>query len=324
MRKVGYSLCLGTLLISCLVFTTIIYADTETAQEHCSRGVEYSKQGKFSEAIADLTKAIKIKPDFAEAYYGRGYAYFRQYKVHTALADCDKAIELKHDFNEAYALRGEVYSNLSSTIDEMKQAEINNKKDVTPPKEDNHIKDIDDFNKDIELNPNDVEAYYYRGLASGKQLRIDDAIADFTKAIELNPDFSMAYSSRSYAYLLKGKLEQAASDARNAMMLDPANNYGEDNLGLVYIKQGFLDKAITSFTYAIEVYPNDVFAYERRSDVYAKQGKSEQAEADRISAAGIKNHRTGKRLEDDNDLRSALEIIPKEKMELLFPDAKRY
>ena len=47
----------------------------------------------------------------------------------------------------------------------------------------NFTQAIADYNKVIELNPQDATVYYNRGLAYDKQGNIDQAIADFTQAI---------------------------------------------------------------------------------------------------------------------------------------------
>ena len=51
---------------------------TFDAKEYLRRGVEAGQRGQYSEAIEDFTKAIELKPDYAEAYYLRGLAYRRQ------------------------------------------------------------------------------------------------------------------------------------------------------------------------------------------------------------------------------------------------------
>ena len=55
-----------------------------------------------------------------------------------------------------------------------------------------------DFNKAIELNPQDGNIYY--NLANLKQTKLDDisgALADYDKAIELNPQYANAYYGRA-------------------------------------------------------------------------------------------------------------------------------
>lgn len=39
------------------------------------RGVEWSQKGVYDLALADFSRAISLKQDFARAYYGRGTVY---------------------------------------------------------------------------------------------------------------------------------------------------------------------------------------------------------------------------------------------------------
>ena len=60
----------------------------------------------YDEAIADLTKAIKLYPGFAYAYYNRANLLALSGKLPEAFDDYTKAIELNPNFAEAYYNRG--------------------------------------------------------------------------------------------------------------------------------------------------------------------------------------------------------------------------
>ena len=60
----------------------------------------------YDEAIADLTKAIKLHPGFAYAYYNRANLLALSGKLPEAFEDYTKAIELNANFAEAYYNRG--------------------------------------------------------------------------------------------------------------------------------------------------------------------------------------------------------------------------
>ena len=49
---------------------------------------------------------------------------------------------------------------------------------------------IEDYNTVIEMKPDNVEAYIYRGLTYHHKGEYDRAIGDFTKAIELKPNYA--------------------------------------------------------------------------------------------------------------------------------------
>jgi len=55
---------------------------------------------------------------------------------------------------------------------------------------------ISDYNKVIELNPNNGSAYYNRGVSKQKSKDYYGAIADHTKAIEVNPNDVDAYNNK--------------------------------------------------------------------------------------------------------------------------------
>ena len=163
------------------------------AEEYFLGGVTAGQQGQYSNAIADFTKAIELKPDYAEAFYFRGSNYYSKSEYDHAIADFTKAIELKPDYAEAYAFRGFVYN-----------------------KQDKHDRTIEDSTKAIELNPDYSEAYYIRGVAYGIQRKHDRAIEDYTKTIELKPDQASTYHTRGLTWLVLERWEEARSDLTTA------------------------------------------------------------------------------------------------------------
>ena len=80
---------------------------------------------------------------------------------------------------------------------------------------------IKDFNKVIELKPDDAEAYKMRGIAYNKKGEPDLAIQDFNKAMEIKSDYADAYNGRGVALGIKGKHDLAAQDFGSAIQLAP-------------------------------------------------------------------------------------------------------
>jgi len=135
------------------------------------------------------------------------------------------------------------------------------------------------YQKAIELNPNDTEAYLNRGQAyaigSGQY---DLAIADYNKVIKINPRDAQAYFKRGKVYKQKGEFDRAISDYSKAIELNP--NYAEayTNRGVIYGRdKGQFDLAISDFNKAIEVNPQLLEAYLNKASACENSGQTEEA-----------------------------------------------
>ncbi|MBI3284985.1 MAG: tetratricopeptide repeat protein [Burkholderiales bacterium] len=78
-------------------------------------GVVYSKQGKFNEAISELSAALKIVPDVARVYNNLGYTYYLQGNFADAVTAYEKTVALEPDNQRAYNNLGAVYRQLGDT-----------------------------------------------------------------------------------------------------------------------------------------------------------------------------------------------------------------
>ena len=91
-----------------------------------------------------------------------------------------------------------------------------------------------EFNKVIEMDPKNAEAYNYRGYSCILAGDFDRAIADYTKAIDLKPLYADAYYNRGLVYdMQKNDREKAIYDLTKAIQLKP--KFGEAYLGLSLI-----------------------------------------------------------------------------------------
>ena len=175
-------------------FDAAVKLDPSSAAAYCYRGKLQLDRDKGN---ADLSKAIELKPDYADAYYERGLNNDLGDNRAAALRDYNKAIELNPRFLEAYRTRAVIYL-------------LEGKGPLA----------IADYTKIIELKP-DGESYYMRGnsyLEIGQDAK---AIVDLTKSIQLDPTYYWSYMQRAKAYRNLKNFKLAQADESKAAQIGP-------------------------------------------------------------------------------------------------------
>jgi tetratricopeptide (TPR) repeat protein len=240
-----------------------------TAEDWAQKGVADFKLNRLDVAIDAFTKAIELKPDYAEAYVTRGSVYYFSKNDQQAIDDCTKAIELKPKnvmvYFMAFFMRGNAYARSGDN----QQA-------------------INDYTKAIKINPDYAATYCNRGLSYVKLSNLQQAINDQTKAIALNPDYAEAYFLRGAAYVASGSDQMAMNDLSKAIELkhDQAKYYYFR--GLEYDILNDYRLAIDDFTKTIALSPNDAAAYGDRGYAYNNLGDYQQAIKDCTEAIVLK------------------------------------
>ncbi|MDD5731028.1 MAG: tetratricopeptide repeat protein [Candidatus Omnitrophica bacterium] len=149
----------------------------EPAEEAFQKGITYSKNQNYEEAITELTKSILINPS-SRVYSFRAYVYLMQNNAEKALADCDKALEIDPKNAQAYNNRAAAYQ-----------------------KKDNFDKAIEDCGKAIEIDANNPYFYKNRALAYFSKKEYESSWKDAHKAesfgFKLNAEFIEALKSAS-------------------------------------------------------------------------------------------------------------------------------
>jgi len=158
------------------LWNDVVEKSPHKARAHNNRGLEYSNQGNFNQAISDFNKAIEINPGYAEAYNNLGGVYDKKGDYVHALSDFNRSIKIAPDYAEAYYNRGTDYA-----------------------KQNNFIQAMSDYTKAIEIDPDYAHAYNNRGVIYAEQGKRLQALSDFNKAIEIDPEYADAYKNRAEA-----------------------------------------------------------------------------------------------------------------------------
>jgi tetratricopeptide (TPR) repeat protein len=112
---------------------------------------------------------------------------------------------------------------------------------------------IADYDKAIQLNPADANAFNNRGVVYAARGDYSSAVADLTQAIQLEPDNPVAYYSRGNVYVLSGGYDEAIADLDKVLQLRPDSPETYFSRGRIYTLKGDLRRAKTDLEAALRL-----------------------------------------------------------------------
>jgi tetratricopeptide (TPR) repeat protein len=201
------------------------------------RGEAYQEAGQLDAAIADLTQAIRLKPDDVLSYIARAAAYDSKHQYGDAAADYSSAIHLNPRYPRSYASRYDDRIQLLQLDDA-----------------------VADSTRIISRFPKEAELYVRRASAYRLQGKLDPAIADTNTALALDPDLASGFDERGLGFNAKGDFESALSDF-DARIKHQSDADGYVERGIALWELGKSQDAIESFQQALKLDPAQRYAY---------------------------------------------------------------
>ncbi len=138
-------------------------------KEYIDKGIEEIHQGKFEDAIENITKSIKLKNDWEISYFYRAVANQALEKWDDAMLDYTKALQINDKMTDAY------YNKAKITL---------SRKDIANP---DIKKAISDLEKALELDDKFVDALFAMAAAYKKLGDYHKSLEYLEKLLEIEP-----------------------------------------------------------------------------------------------------------------------------------------
>ncbi|MBF2761772.1 MAG: hypothetical protein ISN28_16180 [Ectothiorhodospiraceae bacterium AqS1] len=142
----------------------------------------------------------------------------------------------------------------------------------------NHQEAITDFSKSIELDSNSIFAYMNRGVSRNFLGEYKNAISDFDKSIKLSPYDSKAYNYRGVAKALLENYQEAITDFNMAILLNQNDAEYYSNRGSAKNYLGDYQGAIDDYDNAINLQPDNLLHYHLKGLVFLNAGDKQKAD----------------------------------------------
>jgi tetratricopeptide (TPR) repeat protein len=254
------------------------HESTEAAEQHADsdalarRGEAFASRRDFEHALADLSKAVELRPNEPEYLYQRALIYRQSGQAALALADLDHVLTLNQEFLRAYMPRAEIRLH---------------EKNV-----DGAIADLDAVDR---LAPKQADVRFVLAERYEAADRLSRAIAQYDLWIQNHPVDSkkvIALGARCRASAIQNEdLAVGLSDCNTALRIgDKKNpNYGHlfASRGMIELRQANYEKAISDFDAALKTMPKNAYALYGRGVAKMRKNKTAEGESDIAEAVKI-------------------------------------
>lgn len=257
------------------------------AREHYYQGVFYGKQGKYTEAVIELEKAIELYPAYADAYNALAVVYHRQKQYQKAIEQYLLAIEADPGHVKARTNLAMIYNEREEFKKALQQLEkaLKSNPDYDPARnlidevrskaEEQEVKEREQEQKAAQKSSpiqaktpskdaqESAQTLFESGTELVKQGKIDAGIRAYRKGLELYPRsaegqtlLAMAYRQKYHVTGDPGWRQREISALTKAIKYNSKYVPALLGLGETYYEQGAISKALPYFQKVLQYQPD--------------------------------------------------------------------
>lgn len=120
---------------------------------------------------------------------------------------------------------------------------------------------LQDYSKAIQLNEKNYKPYNNRAILYLAMQKPDSALEDYNKAIILSPDTASLYTYRGFLYYQTNKIKEAKKDFEKSLLLNPKDKEALFNQANILFSEQSFDKAKINFQKIISLDKDFARAY---------------------------------------------------------------
>ena len=197
------------------------------------QAAELGEKGQYEAAIAEWRELLATNPDDARIHNNLGAALQKSGRYAEAIPEFEKALELNPQYHT-------IYYNLGRTL-------------LAAGRPDDAIRTLEDGLRTYESD----DLHTQLGLALASKSRIEDAEAQFDRALEINPNNAVAHFARGVALAFKSDWDAAIVEYRTTLRLNPQYESAHIYLGAALKQKGDWDGAVAEYREALKLNPNN-------------------------------------------------------------------
>ena len=179
--------------------TKVVTKVEDSAQDYYEQGMKQYKLKKWKKAIKLFNQALDRKSNHYVSMFQRGWSYYYIKNYKDAKKDADHLIKYRKLHFE-YGLRGWILTEI-------------NKGTAA----------LDDFNKAVEMAPQNMNHAIGRGFLKYKRNNMTGAFNDADKVVKKIPEDARGYHLRGLVWFKRNLNKKGCDDLKKSLFYDPTN-----------------------------------------------------------------------------------------------------
>jgi len=193
------------LIVMIIILLNLYPVKAETVRELFDRGNEFYLEKKYDKAIECYDKALELEPYHIKIWLNKAITFTFQGNYEKAYDCYNIVLDIEPEYAEAWHWQGitfNMHGVLERDIANMEGKHGESSEEEIVSGQGKFEKACECFDMALNINPNYVEAWHWKGVALSNQCNYEEAIKCFDKALEISPDYFKSLTGKVEAIKL--------------------------------------------------------------------------------------------------------------------------